>query len=92
MVKEGMFSRKLLRDQHLSDRINASLPLLPVCALSAVEEIHILLLLWRRGAHVAALSHCLRVHDAGRLAEAGYARAMPEADLLCSSGRCCCER
>jgi len=58
-----------------------------VRALSAVEEIHLLLLLRRRGAHIAALGHLLGVHDAGGLAVGADASAMPEADLVVPLGK-----
>lgn len=70
----------------MSGSDGARLLLLPVRALSAVEEVHLLLLLRRRGAHVAAFSHLLGVHDAGGLAEGADAGAMPKADLVDSLG------
>ena len=55
---------------------------LPVSALSAVEKVHLLLLLRSSSAHVLLVGICLGVHNASRLAESRDAGAMPETDLV----------
>ena len=53
----------------------------PVSALSAVEQVHLLLLLRSGSAHVALVGVRLGIHDDCGLAESRDADAMPETDL-----------
>lgn len=53
-----------------------------MCALRAVEQVHLLLLLRSGSAHVALVGVRLRVHNACGLAESADAGTMPETDLV----------
>jgi hypothetical protein len=77
-------STKLARSQPISHSLSTTphnLSDSPVSALRAVKQIHLLLLLRSRSAHVTLVGVRLGVHDAGGLAESRHADAMPETDL-----------
>ena len=50
-------------------------------SLRAVEEVHLLLLLRRRGVHIGALGEDLRILDAGGFAVASHTNTVPGAEL-----------
>lgn len=57
---------------------------LPVSALGAVEQVHLLLEFRSGSAHVALVGVSLGVYNAGRLAEGRDADTMPETNLVWS--------
>jgi hypothetical protein len=57
-----------------------------VGALGAVEEVHLLLLIRSRSAHVALVGVRLGVNNSSRLPEHGDSDAMPETDEECGGG------
>jgi hypothetical protein len=57
-----------------------------VSALCAVEQVHLLLLLRSRSAHVALVGIGLRVVHTSRLSETRDSNAMPETDEECGGG------
>jgi hypothetical protein len=57
-----------------------------VGALGTVEQVHLLLLLRSRSAHVALVGVGLGVHDLCRLPEGRDSDSMPETDEECGGG------
>ena len=79
----GLHSNRLSPTTYPRERSQSDFLLMYVLvgALGAVEQVHLLLLLRGRSAHVALVGVRLGVHDAGGLAESRHADAMPETDL-----------
>ena len=90
----AMHARRPAHEPALDDDISAPnnriliflLLYLLVGALGAVEQVHLLLLIRSRSAHVALVGIRLRVRDLSRFPESRDSDSMPETDEECGGG------
>ena len=84
----GLHSNRLSPTTYPRERSQSDFLLMYVLvgALSAVEKVHLLLLLRSRSAHVALVGVRLRIHDPGRLPKSRDSDSMPETDEECGGG------